>query len=123
MKINGEVLNREQFNHCIKILWITNQEHKEISCEELIQLSSDEECFEILPSHSKEWPIVIHNCEIDGLFHFKDKKFKANHYMSKEAFANAVLAFDGTKCESCHLYYRNIQNLCELCKKINSNNS
>lgn len=79
----------------------------------------DPECFEIGMSYEgATWPYVIHNTDKDGLYYFKDHEFKAHHYANKEAFAEAILAHGGTKCSRCNLYHRDIDDLCDDCKKI-----
>lgn len=115
IKINGETVKSEL---CSKLI---SQKSIELSNEEFIQVLTTNECFELTTDDC--WPFVIHDCEKDDLYYFKDEKFKAHHFASKEFFQEAIVAYDGIKCESCNLYHRNIEKICELCKKYNLKNS
>lgn len=113
-------MNSEQFEHCIRALYLVNaQESITVTNNELLELSDGPECFEIAMScKGMNWPFVIHDSNKDGVFYIRDDRFQSHHYACREAFQEAILAHGGTKCKRCQLYHRDIVDYCNLCAKV-----
>jgi hypothetical protein len=112
-------MNEEQFQHRNKVLeLLASQTPVNHSADALLSITGDEmDCFEItMPSG---WPYIIHDSEVDGVFYFKDERFRSHHYACRAAYQEAVLASGGTKCLKCRMYYRDVvDGYCKNCTKL-----